>query len=340
MATNLPYVVSGTITDTDATNPNGAKVILRNDRSGEKITTTTNSSGQYVFDAGNLSSGYVNTDRLTVICAFGDAKKESSFLISDNAGGKTVNLTLVTLAESSDTTYCQPQDVLDELGDKTTSDISFERVRSTILRAETEIDEKSNTKFSSTTLTQEEYDFNQYTAYKSPEQLVGRGSDILTGTRNDYQNTFFNDRFKLNKAPILTITTLQTNTGPENGTDVWTTRDQQTGSGGDFIVDNDIGLITFVNNVPAYGKRKVRVTYNYGFSSVPKTVERLCILLSVKSILSSKANASQFDSVDSISLPDISISKGTKGATEYLQDIRIEIADLWEKVGEMVTKTV
>ena len=128
---NLPYPVNGTVKDSGS-NAISTRVILRNDRTGEKLSATSNSSGQYLFDAGNFTSGYVNTDRLTVICSYGDEEKESSFLISDYGGGHTVNLTLATIAESSDLTYCQVQDVLDELGDKTTTDITYERIRKTI----------------------------------------------------------------------------------------------------------------------------------------------------------------------------------------------------------------
>ena len=335
MTINLPYPVYGTITDTDATNPNGAKVILRNDRSGEKINTTTNSSGQYLLDAGNLTSGYVNSDRLTVICAFGDADKESSFLISDNLGGKTVNLTLETIAESSDLTYCQVQDVLDELGDKTTSDITYERIRKIVLRSESIIDERTKTKFASTTVTQEVYDFNQYTSYKSPDQLISRSNDMLVGSRNDHWTTFFNDRFKLNKAPILSITTLQRNNAGPSATDDWETLTQQTGSSGDFLVDLDTGLITFVDQVPAFGQRKLRVTYNYGYSTVPKVVERLCILLSIKDVLMSKGQSSQFDSIDNISLEGISISKGVGNTITYFKWLNEEIERLWKDVGDL-----
>ncbi|GAJ17693.1 unnamed protein product, partial [marine sediment metagenome] len=154
-----------------------------------------------------------------------------------------VNLTLETQAESSDTTYCQPQDVLDELNDKTTADISYERLRKTILRAEREIDDRSGTKFSSTTETDEIYDFNQYTSYKSPEQLVGRNTDLLVSTRTDYSNTFYNDRFQLNKFPIISVTSLSTNSTGAGQTDNWTALTEQTGSGGEFLVETDIGLI-------------------------------------------------------------------------------------------------
>lgn len=339
MVLNLPYVVIGTITDTDATNPTGARVVMRNDRTGEKINTTTNSNGQYLLDAANLESGYADSDRLTILCSFGDAENESSFLISDYGGGHTINLTLATQAESSDTTYCQIQDVLDELGDKSTSDISYERVRKIILRSEAMIDERTNTKFSSTTATNEEHDLDQYTSWKSPEQLRGYSTDLLVGNRNDFMNTSFNDRIKLNKTPIISVTTLQKNTGERAGTDSWTTLTEQTGSGGDFIVDDDTGIVTFIDNIPALGTRRVRVTYNYGYATVPKVVEDLCILLSVKKVLLSKTHGSQFDSTDSIALEGISISKGISGSVSYMTSLNEQINLLWNQVGDFVQLT-
>lgn len=335
---NLPYIINGTITDTDATNPNGAKVVIRNDTNGETISVLTNSSGQYVGDVANLTSGYTQTDRITVTCAFGNASNEDSFLISDDT--HTVNLTLATVAESSDVTYAQIVDVLEELGDKTTDDISYSRVRKAILRAESEIEQRSNTKFKSTTFTDKEYDFNQYTTYKSPEQLIGRNTSILTGNRNDYQNSFFNDKLKLGIRPILTITSLETNSASLNGTDNWTTLTEQTGSGGDFIIGLTEGEITFLNNVPALGKRKVRISGTYGYSTVPGVVERLTILLAIKSILTSKSSGSQFDSTDGVSLEGISITKGIGGSVSYLSDIRKEIMDLWKSIDILVSQTV
>lgn len=335
---NLPYSVYGVITDTDATNPSGAKVVLRNDTNGETTTALTSASGKYVLDAANLSSGYITTDRLTVQCAWGLAENESSFLITDDT--HEVDLTLVTVEDSADTTYCTIQDVLDELGDKTTDDISYNRVRKIILRSEAEIEDRTETKFKSVTLTEEEYDINQYTSYKSPDQLESYNTPMLVGSRNDYMNTYFNDRILLNKTPILAITTLQKNDAGKSATDDWTTLTQQTGSGGDFIVETDTGIVTFVNNIPTKGMRKVRVTYNYGYSTVPKVVEKLCILLSVRDVLVSKGNDTTMSSINSISLGgELSVSSGISGTVGYYTWLVSEIDKMWEVVGDFVNKT-
>jgi len=329
---NFPYPIYGVITATDSSTPS-TRVTLRNDRSGEKINVTSNTSGEYVLDAANFTNSYLTTDRVTVVVGYGDEEGTSSILLS--SGTHEINITLSSIAESSDTTYCQPQDVLDELGDKTTSDISYERLRKIILRSEAEIDERSGTKFASTTVTDEYHDFDQYTSWKSAETLRSYSTDFQVGTRNDSMSTWANDKIKLKNSPILSITSLSRNTAGRSATDSWESLTEQTGSGGDFITNKDIGVITFVNNYPALGMRKVKTSYTYGSSTVPKTVERLCILLSVRDVLMSKGQGSQFDSIDNISLEGISISKGVSGSVSYFTWLIEEINRLWEIVGEL-----
>lgn len=414
MPVNLPLPIAGTITDSNGDNPSGAKVILRNDSNGEKLSTTTNSSGKYLFDAGNLASGYDVGGYLTVICSFGDEKKESSFQITGEFGNKEVNLTLEVVSESSDLRYAQIQDVLDELDGKTTSDISYSRVRKIILRAEAEIDERTESSFTNVLVTDEYLNFDQYTSWKSAEQLRSHGSDMVTSSRNDYWNTWINDQINLKRWPILdpvtqlngattasatTITVDSTADFPESGTifiynstngteqinytgkssttftgctraansttatahsdnsyvrmirlstngasvyqaDSWTDLEPQSGGGGSFVVYKETGLIGFVNNFPSLGIRSIKASYSYGFKTVPKTVERLTVLLAVKDILSSKTSSSQFDSIDSISLEGISIRKGGAVTTQYFNWLNQEIERLWGIIGEMISRAV
>src|SRR3990167_968821 len=103
MSNDLPYIVYGDITDSNGSLVVSVKVVLRNDRSGERINATTDANGSYALDAANLTNGYVNTDHLSVICASGDESATSSVLISDSPGSVEVSLILSATAESSDT---------------------------------------------------------------------------------------------------------------------------------------------------------------------------------------------------------------------------------------------
>ncbi len=218
MVINLPFITFGVILDTNSDVVPNTRVSIRNDTSGEIINVTTNTLGRYAGDLGNLTSGYVQTDRITVVCAFGLEDGESSFLISDDT--HEVNITLTTVADSSDLTYCTVQDVLDELGDKTTADISFNRIRKLVLRAEAEIDDQSGTKFSSTTITDEIYDLDQYTSYKSPDQLLGSSTGLLVGSRNDSMNLSFRDRIILRNGPLISVTSLYKNNASKSSADI------------------------------------------------------------------------------------------------------------------------
>ena len=409
---NLPYSVYGTITDTDATNPDGAKVVLRNDTNGETTTTTTNASGKYLVDAANFTSGYLETDGLTVICGYGNADNQSSFLISSDT--HNVDLTLTTIEESGDLTYTQVQDVLDELGDKTTTDIAYKRVRRAILWAESRIEERTDTTFKPTLVTDEIYDFNQYTSHKSPEQLTAHSSDLQLGTRNDYQNSNFNDSFRLEKSPIInpktqlngditaaatTLTVDSTSDFPTSGTlfiynstngteqinytgitsttftgctrsansttatahvdgsyvrmirlskniagqsaeDNWSDIEPQSGGGGDFLFKNDLAMVTFVNNCPSQGARKIKTSYSYGYVLVPKIVEELATYLAIRRIVTSKGTDSEFSDVNAIALTGYAETKGIVGTTGYLRWLDDQINGLWNEVGQFVNKTV
>lgn len=329
---NLPYIVYGTVTDSDDAVVSGVRVTLRNDTNGEKVNTTTNSSGRYAVDAGNLTSGYLETDYLTVACSYGLEYDEESFEITGSNYNQ--DLELEEEAESGDLTYCQVQDVLDELGGKTTSDISYSRLRKIILRSEAEIDARCGTSFKSNTVTNEYHDFDQYTSYRSPEQLRTYSTDYLVGTRNDFRSTTYNDKFRLDHYPVIAITSLYRNANGNSSSDSWTLLTEQTGSGGDFIVDKDTGFVTFVNNYPALGMRKIKVSYTYGITTVPKTIERLCILLSVRDVLVSKSSESLFDNQSSISIESISISGGISGSVTYYKWLTEEINKLWDIIGD------
>ena len=335
MAVNLPYPVFGKVYDTSSTLIGaGTLVKLRNNRTSEITSTHTNSDSEYPLDAGNFSSGYELTDSLTVYVFSKNAYVESTFLVSSNL--HHFDLTLVDVTDSTLIQgYTSVQRVYESLEDATSTDISARRIVNAILEAEAEIDAKTGIKFASTTITQEIYDWNQYTTWQSPEQTEWMGT---IGGRNDYMSKFFRDRLKLNNRPIISITTLQRNTAGENATDSWETLTEQTGSGGDYAlteISKSSGFVDFVKNTPRAGKRSVRITYKYGYSSTPKNVQRLTTLIAVKDILMSKITRSFFDSPHGISLRGIMIDR-SNAQESYMRIVDNEIKRLWESIGSEI----
>ena len=325
----FPYVLQITITESGGSAADSATVTARNETTNETISTSTNSLGQAVLGLENLASGYLQSDRITIYCSHQSEFGESSFTVSEDI--HIFNITLAAIEDSELINYCTVQDVWDELGDKTSSDITAHRVVKSIQRAESEIEEQTSSAWRQVTVTNEIIDFNLETSYKSAEQLVS----VPILDRRDYWNINFNDTIKLGFSPIVSITTLERNTANENGTDSWESLTEQTGSGGDFITYKPEGLVKFVRNVPRFGKRALRVTYVYGRTSVPKVVEDLTIFLAVKKIMFSKINESQYDNPKTISVDGLTVQGNISSGTAYMKFINTEIDRLWAKVGSL-----
>lgn len=329
MASQLPYPIYGIVYDTDGTTAvSSATVRARNETTNELITVTSESNGQYVLDAANFASGYLETDKVTIYVIYHNADGEGTISIADDEHEN--DITLVEVTDSSLIYYCTVQDVYDDL-EISETDITAQKVIKAIQRAEARIEERTQTKFRSVTIT-EYQDFNQYTGVKSPEQLSYIG---YTG-RRDYWNINYNNKFKLNYCPVISITSLYKNTAAASLTDSWTLLTEQSGSGGDFEVDLPTGWITFILNVPRYGKRAIKVTYTYGYSSTPKNVSRLAIMLAIEDLIRNRAGSSQFINSQNITMGELSISNTSGQAVTYLSMLKKDIDEAWNEVGTMI----
>ncbi|MCK9370465.1 carboxypeptidase-like regulatory domain-containing protein [Candidatus Dojkabacteria bacterium] len=333
MSQGLPYVISGTIFDTDgSTSVNGATVRARNETNNEIISTTSDSDGNYIVDCSNFASGYLQTDVVTVYVIYSNLDASGTITIANDE--HTKNLTLAVIADSSLINYCTVQDVYDELG-LTSSDISAQIVIKKIQRAEARINEKTRTTFTATTVT-EYYDYNQYNSFRSAEQMDSIGWTI----RSDHWNMNFNDMFRLNHYPVVSITGIWKAGAGANQADSWTALTEQTGSGGDFVYSPDGGWVKFITNIPRFGKRAIKVTYTYGHSTVPKHIERLTILLATSDIIRAKASYATFASAMDISIESLSIRNNSGSSASYLRQLNEEIDRAWGEVGVMSTDIV
>ena len=71
MASNFPFVIAGTVFDTDTTTALASvKVTARNERSNKTISIISNSLGEYQLDAANFSGGYNDGDAVTVFVLY------------------------------------------------------------------------------------------------------------------------------------------------------------------------------------------------------------------------------------------------------------------------------
>jgi len=214
--------------------------------------------------------------------------------------------------------------------DATTSPTTAQ-VAQWIEEAEAEIDELTQTSFTTTTVTDEIIPFDERTALS----LSSIRSDfkIRRDVTFDYdKDSFFLTENGYRRSPITSITSLSTNSASDADTDSFTARTEQAGSGGDFIWYEN-GLITWIKNKPVFGNRRaMKTTFVYGHTSIPNNVKKLATKMVALRVIKAKANRSQISSIDPISLEGISIGKGITQTTIYIQQLEKEIKELIEEV--------
>jgi hypothetical protein len=137
--------------------------------------------------------------------------------------------------------------------------------------------------------------------------------------------------------PLLTVTSLQRNQAGVASADSWETLTAQTGNGGDYIVNLSEATISFVQNAPRMGKRAMRISGTYGSSTVPAEVEQLATLIVAQRILMSSFSVAHNGNWDSVSVADISLSKGGGSSYRSIDTINRDIENMWNVVGTFYT---
>jgi|TARA_Y100000310_G_scaffold339517_1_gene432425 hypothetical protein len=216
-------------------------------------------------------------------------------------------------------------------GITTTSNPTTAEVAQWIEEAEAEVDELTQTSFTTTTVTNEVIPYDERTALSL--STVRSDYKVRRDTTFDYdRDSFFLTEDGFRRSPITSITSLSRNTASDGETDSFTALTEQTGSGGDFIWKKN-GLVTFVKVKPNFGNRRgIKTTYTYGHTSIPNIVKTLTTKMVAKRVIQAKANRSQISSIDPISLEGISLGKGITQTSIYLQQLEREIRDLMEEV--------
>lgn len=65
--TIIPYILAGYVYENGTTNgASSNNLILINESTNERISTITNSNGQFIFDLANLRSGYTDSDFIRI----------------------------------------------------------------------------------------------------------------------------------------------------------------------------------------------------------------------------------------------------------------------------------
>lgn len=351
MTTGLPLIIYGQITESSS-GVNAITVKIRNESTNDVASFETNSNGLYIADlsdSNNYPKGYAVGQKITVYTIYSNFEGRETFTISSLVYGYEKSIALSAVTDSELIDYCTVQQVYNELDGKTASDIATDRIIDSIRWAEGLIDSKTGTSFKSITVTDEVHAVSRYKIETSDTFLDTIGQPSIGRTDYGYGGAVMN-RVKADFGPIVSITSLSTNSGGFNAADSWTVRTEQTGSGGDYFVsDADAREIDFVANYPRFGDRSWKLTYVYGYdrtstdrrvTSLLKAVERLTIILATKSIITTKTTGAMFDSTRDVKIGAIEVKAGASSGGQYLRSVEPEINELWKQIGDLHVEVI
>ena len=204
--------------------------------------------------------------------------------------------------------YATITDIEAEMGmeyDETTTPKQTE-IEEWISQAETHIDLRLQTSFTTNTVTNEYHDFQDQQGW-----------------------------IKLDNTPVISVTTVQYNEKGLGETASWV--ELTDGYENDFLVYEDKGVIRFhsLNKRIPNGKKNLRVTYDWGRSTVPGDITWLTTLLVKERILSTKMNEIRNKSPLDMDIGEISIKHSFSAAQSQVQVAMKEAEDLYGARGKL-----
>lgn len=237
-----PFPVSGTVYDTDGTTALASvKVICRNVTNNETQNYTTNSSGQYLFDLGNFSSGYLVGDEISLFVSYGSYYKEVIFTVSGSS--KEQDLTLDTEITTA-ALYCSVIDI----------------------RRFSAIDSS---------------EFSDNAVYDMIKGITGRIDELTGKTwkgvqtvTNEYYDGDDTDVLWLNQTDIQSVTALSIDDNQDGTYTTITTSYVHVYEEGYIILDRSAEITSFTG----YPK-SVKISYTYGNTKPSESIRELAVLM-------------------------------------------------------------
>jgi hypothetical protein len=239
---SLPFPVDGTVYEFDGTTAvANVKVICRNVTNNETLNTTTNSSGQFIFDLSYFTSGYSTGNEISLFASYGNYYKEAIFTVSGNS--KTQDLTLNVVIESY-ALYCSVAEVRQFSGIDN-SEFSDTAVYNMIQRVTARIDE-----------------------------LTGRTWKGIQTVTDEYYDGDDTDMLWLNHTDIQSVTSLAIDDNSDGTYTSITSTYVHVYEQGYIVLDRDAEITTFTG-----GPKVVKISYTYGTSTPSQSVKEMAILM-------------------------------------------------------------
>ena len=256
------YPISGILYDTDGTTAlASATVKIRNENTNKTLTETTNSSGQYVFDCGNLEGGWTEGDKITIYVIYQnyDAAVTVTINLTTFPDGIEQNLTLVAVTESALKLFAV-QEFVDYFQVSLYDDDNANGIKpQTVVKVGQMIEKQIEN------LTNRTWDDNGGSYYTSTDEM----HDVRSGQKLWWTK----------KTPVVSVTNFYVNTADEGSEASWS--DLKADDTDDLninLAQGRIQMTSGADDTPEIGKDQVKITYTYG-QSTPADIKLLAILM-------------------------------------------------------------
>lgn len=244
---SMPFPVSGKVYDQDTTTALATvKVICRNVTNNEIQTQLTDSSGDYLIDLANFTSGYSLGNEISLFVSYGNYYDEHIFTVSGTS--KTQDLTLVYEITTA-ALYCSIMDVRRFSGIDV-SEYSDNALYDMCKRVTSRIDELTGRTWKGVqTVTDEYYDGDD------TDVLWLDNTDLVSCTALGIDDNL--------DGVYTTVSVTYIHVYPE----------------GYFIIDRNSPITSFVA-----GPKNIKLSYTYGNSAPTEVVKELALLMVANTI--------------------------------------------------------
>lgn len=138
-------------------------------------------------------------------------------------------------------------------------------------------------------------------------------------------------------SPVISITSIQYNVNSHLVSPSWITL--ESGFGKNYLEYLDEGEIEFINGgegtyhvSPIGGKKKFRLTYSYGYASVPLDIQKLTTLLVSKRVIQTLISSQANSEGGEIRVGTIMVADPTSFSNNYLVNLNKDIDDTLSKM--------
>lgn len=153
-------------------------------------------------------------------------------------------------------------------------------ITTAIAVAQALIDRRTQKTFTTALASQELYDFYDARLEEMPYGPARFFNSLGVETRGKLIDKY--GYIILKNRPVYSTVILQENDSVDGDADNWKTRTQ--GRANDFVLYREGGVILFVDNKPKNGHQNIRVTYNYGMTTVPEDIAELTTHYAVRKL--------------------------------------------------------